>query len=180
MTEELRKRAKAVNFGVIYGISAFSLADDIGVSRVQAQNYIDAYFKRHPAIRDYLDETVKKAREDGFVSTMFGRRRYITELSAKNKNLQAFGERVAMNTPIQGTAADIIKKAMVDTDAALKAAGMKARIVLQIHDELIVEAPADEAVVAAAILKDKMENTVKLLVPLVAEAHIGKSWFEAK
>lgn len=180
VTEELRKRAKAVNFGVIYGISAFSLADDIGVSRVQAQNYIDAYFKRHPAIRDYLDETVKKAREDGFVSTMFGRRRYITELSAKNKNLQAFGERVAMNTPIQGTAADIIKKAMVDTDAALKAAGMKARIVLQIHDELIVEAPADEAVVAAAILKDKMENTVKLLVPLVAEAHIGKSWFEAK
>lgn len=180
VTEELRKRAKAVNFGVIYGISAFSLAEDIGVSRMEAQEYIDAYFKRHPDIRDYLDDTVKKARDNGFVSTMFGRRRYIPELAAKNKNLQSFGERVAMNTPIQGTAADIIKKAMVDTDAALKAAGMKARLILQIHDELIVEAPVEEAEAAAAILKEKMENTVKLLVPLVADAHIGKSWFDAK
>lgn len=180
VTEELRKRAKAVNFGVIYGISAFSLAEDIGVSRAEAQNYIDAYFKRHPAIRDYLDETVKKATADGFVSTMFGRRRYIPELGAKNKNLRAFGERVAMNTPIQGTAADIIKKAMVDTDKALKAAGMKARLILQIHDELIVEAPVEEAQAAAAILKEKMENTVNLLVPLVADAHTGKSWFDAK
>ncbi len=180
VTEELRKRAKAVNFGIIYGISAFSLAEDIGVSRKEAQEYIDAYFRKYPQIRDYLDETVKKAKEAGYVSTLFGRRRYVPELNAKNKNLVAFGERVAMNTPIQGTAADIIKKAMVDTDAALKAAGMKARLILQIHDELIVEAPEDEAERAAAILKEKMENTVKLLVPLVADAHIGKSWFDAK
>ncbi|MBQ7048839.1 MAG: DNA polymerase I [Clostridia bacterium] len=180
VSEELRKRAKAVNFGVVYGISAFSLAEDIGVSRKEAQDYIDAYFKKHPAIRDYLDATVKKGKADGYVSTIFGRRRYIPELSAKNKNLQAFGERVAMNTPIQGAAADIIKKAMVDTDAALKAANLKARLILQIHDELIVEAPVDEAEKAAQILKEKMENTVKLLVPLVADAHVGKSWFDAK
>ena len=131
-------------------------------------------------VRDYLDNTVKKAKEDGFVSTLFGRRRYIPELAAKNKNLVAFGERVAMNTPIQGTAADIIKKAMVETDAALKAAGMKARLILQIHDELIVEAPEEEAEAALALLKEKMENTVKLLVPLVADANLGKSWFDAK
>lgn len=181
VTEEQRKRAKAVNFGVIYGISAFSLAEDIGVSRKEAQTYIDNYFKSHPAIKEYLDSTVKKAKEEGYVSTMFQRRRNIPELKAKNKNLQAFGERVAMNTPIQGTAADIIKKAMVETAAALKAAGLKARLILQIHDELIVEAPVEEAEKAAWILKDKMENRVKLgVVPLVAEAHIGKSWFETK
>lgn len=181
VTEEQRKRAKAVNFGVIYGISAFSLAEDIGVSRKEAQTYIDNYFKSHPAIKEYLDNTVKKAKEDGYVSTAFMRRRNIPELKAKNRNLQAFGERVAMNTPIQGTAADIIKKAMVETDAALKEAGLKARLILQIHDELIVEAPVEEAEAAAAILKDKMENRVKLgIVPLVADAHIGKSWFDAK
>lgn len=180
VTPELRKRAKAVNFGIIYGISAFSLAEDIGVSRKMAQDYIEAYFRKYPKIRDYMDQTVRKAKETGYVSTLFGRIRYVPELKAKNRNLVAFGERVAMNTPIQGTAADIIKKAMVDTDAALKAAGMKARLILQIHDELIVEAPEDEAEAAAALLKEKMENTVKLLVPLVADAHVGKSWFDAK
>lgn len=180
VSDELRKRAKAVNFGIIYGISAFSLSEDIGVSRKEAQDYIDAYFRKYPQVRDYLDETVKTAKENGYVSTLFGRRRYVPELSARNKNLVAFGERVAMNTPIQGTAADIIKKAMVDTDAALKAEGLSARLILQIHDELIVEAPENEAEHAAALLKEKMENTVKLLVPLVADAHIGKSWFDAK
>lgn len=180
VTPELRKRAKAVNFGIIYGISAFSLAESTGVSRKAAQDYIDAYFIRYPRIRDYMEETVRKARETGYVSTIFGRRRYVPELRAGNKNVQAFGERVAMNTPIQGTAADIIKKAMVDTDRALKEAGMKARLILQIHDELIVEAPEDEAEAAAALLKREMENTVKLLVPLLADAHIGKSWFDAK
>ncbi len=180
VNEEMRKRAKAVNFGVIYGISAFSLAEDIGVSRAEAQNYIDAYFRRHRGVTDYLEETVRKAKEDGYVTTMLGRRRYIPELAAKNKNLQAFGERVAKNTPIQGAAADIIKKAMVDTDKALKDAGLSARLILQIHDELIVEAPVEEAEAAARILKEKMENTVSLLVPLVADAHVGKSWFDAK
>lgn len=180
VSDELRKRAKAVNFGIIYGISAFSLSEDIGVSRKEAQDYIDAYFRKYPQVRDYLDETVKTAKENGYVSTLFGRRRYVPELSARNKNLVAFGERVAMNTPIQGTAADIIKKAMVDTDAALKAEGLSARLILQIHDELIVEAPENEAEHAAALLKEKMENTVKLLVPLVADAHVGKSWFDAK
>ncbi len=180
VTSELRKRAKAVNFGIIYGISAFSLAEDIGVSRKMAQDYIDAYFRKYPKIRDYMDETVKKAKENGYVSTLFGRRRYVPELKAKNRNLASFGERVAMNTPIQGTAADIIKKAMVDVHEALKAAGMRSRLILQIHDELIVEAPEDEAEEAARILKEKMENTVKLLVPLVADAHTGKSWYDAK
>ncbi len=180
VTEELRKRAKAVNFGIVYGISAFSLAEDIGVSRKEAQDYINAYFAKYPAVRDYLDSTVKQAKADGFVSTMFGRRRYVPELNNRNKNIVAFGERVAMNTPIQGTAADIIKKAMVDTAAALKEAGMKAHLVLQVHDELIVEAPAEEAEAARAILKEKMESTARLLVPLVADAHIGKTWLEAK
>jgi len=180
VSDELRKRAKAVNFGIVYGISAFSLSEDIGVSRKEAQEYIDAYFRKYPMVKDYLEATVAKAKEDGFVSTLLGRRRYIPELSAKNKNLVAFGERVAMNTPIQGTAADIIKKAMVETDAALKAASMKARLILQIHDELIVEAPVEEAEAAARLLKEKMENTVKLLVPLVADAHVGDSWFDAK
>ncbi len=184
VTEEQRKRAKAVNFGVVYGISAFSLAEDIGVSRKEAQQYIDTYFKRHPAIKEYLDKTVAKARETGYIDTAVSlRRRYIPELKSKNKNQQAFGERVAMNTPIQGAAADIIKKAMVETDAAFKEAGLKARIILQIHDELIIEAPVEEAETAAAILKDKMENKVRLhmpYVPLVADAHVGKSWFDAK
>ncbi len=180
VSDEMRKRAKAVNFGIVYGISAFSLSEDIGVSRKEAGEYIDAYFRKYPGVRDYLEQTVKKAKEDGYVNTLFGRRRYIPELAAKNKNLVAFGERVAMNTPIQGTAADIIKKAMVDTDTALKEAGMKSRLILQIHDELIVEAPVEEAEAALALLKEKMENTVKLLVPLVADAHAGKSWFDAK
>ncbi len=180
VNSEMRKRAKAVNFGIVYGISAFSLSEDIGVSRKEAGEYIDAYFRKYPKVKEYLEETVKKAKADGYVSTLFGRRRYIPELAAKNKNLAAFGERVAMNTPIQGTAADIIKKAMVETDKALKEAGMKARLILQIHDELIVEAPEEEAERALLILKEKMENTVKLLVPLVADAHVGKSWFDAK
>ena len=180
VSDEMRKRAKAVNFGIVYGISAFSLSEDIGVSRKEAGEYIDAYFRKYPKVKEYLEETVKKAKENGYVNTLFGRRRYIPELAAKNKNLAAFGERVAMNTPIQGTAADIIKKAMVETDAALKAAGMKARLILQIHDELIVEAPEEEAEKAREILREKMENTVKLLVPLVADAHVGKSWFDAK
>ncbi len=180
VSDELRKRAKAVNFGIVYGISAFSLAEDIGVSRKEAQDYIDAYFRKYPLVKEYLDETVKCAKQQGYVSTLFGRRRYVPELAAKNKNLVAFGERVAMNTPIQGTAADIIKKAMVDTDAALKEAGMRSRLILQIHDELILESPEAEAERASEILKEKMENTVKLLVPLVADAHIGKSWFDAK
>ncbi len=180
VTEEMRKRAKAVNFGIVYGISAFSLAEDIGVSRKEAQNYINSYFAKYPSVREYLDETVKKAKADGYVSTMFGRRRYVPELNARNKNVVAFGERVAMNTPIQGTAADIIKKAMVDTDTALKEAGMRARLVLQVHDELIVEAPVEEAEAASAILKEKMENTARLLVPLVADAHSGPTWLSAK
>ncbi len=178
VTEELRKRAKAVNFGIVYGISSFSLAEDIGVSRKEAQDYINAYFRKYPAVREYLDSTVAKAKEDGYVSTMFGRRRYIPELKAKNKNTVAFGERVAMNTPIQGTAADIIKKAMVDTDAALKEAGLKARLILQVHDELIVEAPAEEAEAVKELLTEKMQNTARLLVPLIAEAHAGKTWLD--
>lgn len=180
VNEELRKRAKAVNFGIVYGIGAFSLAEDLGVSRKDAADYIESYFKRFPAVKDYLNATVAKAKEDGYVTTVFGRRRYIPELKAKNKNLVSFGERAAMNTPIQGTAADIIKKAMVETDAALKKQGLKAKLILQIHDELIVEAPENEAETVKKLLTECMENACKLTVPLSVDVGVGKNWFEAK
>lgn len=180
VNEELRKRAKAVNFGIVYGIGAFSLAEDLGVSRKDAADYIESYFKRFPAVKDYLNATVAKAKEDGYVTTVFGRRRYIPELRAKNKNLVSFGERAAMNTPIQGTAADIIKKAMVETDAALKKAGLKARLILQIHDELIVEAPESEAEAVTKLLTECMENACLLTVPLSVDVGVGKTWFDAK
>lgn len=180
VTSELRKRAKAVNFGIMYGIGAFSLSDDIGVSRAEAQAYIDQYLAGYPGIDAYLKETIAKAYEDGYVTTLFGRRRYIPELKASNGMQRKFGERVAMNSPIQGTAADIIKLAMVRVHKRLRDEGIDARLILQVHDELLVEAHRSVADRAREILKHEMENAVTYSVPLDVDIHIGNNWYEAK
>ncbi|MBR6776289.1 MAG: DNA polymerase I [Clostridia bacterium] len=180
VTPAMRKHAKAVNFGIVYGISAFSLADDIGVTRKEASEYINTYFARYPKIKEYLDSCKENAKEAGYVTTLFGRRRNIPELRSPKANLRAFGERVAMNTPIQGTAADIIKIAMVKTEKALSQSGLDARLILQVHDELIVEAKESDAQKAMEILVSCMEKACDLKVPMSVDAHIGKNWFEAK
>lgn len=180
VTPEMRNRAKAVNFGIVYGIGAFSLSKDIGVSVKQADKYIRDYLSLYAGIDSYMKSVVEKAKADGYVTTMFGRIRKIPELASSNHNLRAFGERVAKNMPIQGTAADIIKIAMIRVYERLKQENMQARLILQVHDELIVEAPENEAEKAARILSEEMQNAVALNVPLPADAGIGKTWFEAK
>lgn len=180
VTPELRRRAKAVNFGIVYGIGEFSLAKDLGITRKMAKEYIENYLATYHDVDRYLKETVERAKEDGFTTTMFGRRRNIPELKASNRNLRAFGERVAMNSPIQGTAADVIKIAMINVSRALKKEGIDARLIMQVHDELIVEASEECADRAAEILVDEMENAVKVCVPLTADCGMGKTWFEAK
>ena len=180
VTPELRKRAKAVNFGIVYGIGDYSLSEDLGISRAQAKQYIESYLEGFPKVCEYLENIKEQARKDGYVSTLFGRRRYIPELSASNKNLQHFGERVAMNSPIQGTAADVIKIAMINVQRKLKEAGIDAKLILQVHDELLVEAHKSCVEEAKAILVREMENAVSLSVPLDVEAGVGETWFEAK
>ena len=180
VTKELRTKAKAVNFGIVYGIGDFSLSQDLHVSRKAAREYIDSYLSTFTGVDKYLKNTVAAARENGYTTTRFGRRRPIPELASSNKNLQAFGERVAMNSPIQGTAADIIKIAMINTDRALKEANIDARLILQVHDELIVEAARDCADKAAEILKREMENAADTRVPLSAEVNMGDNWYDAK
>ncbi len=180
VTSEMRKKAKAVNFGILYGIGAFSLADDLGVSRVQAQTYIDQYLEGFPRVDAYLKEVVREAYEHGYVTTLFGRKRYIPELSGKNKMQQKFGERVAMNSPIQGTAADLIKIAMVRVHRRLLEEGLDARLILQVHDELLLESHRDCAKRAEEILRCEMENAASLSVPLTVEIHTGENWYEAK
>lgn len=180
VTSQLRSRAKAVNFGIVYGIGAFSLAKDIGVTRKEADSYIKEYLRLYSGIDNYMKNVVEQAKSDGYVTTMFGRRRYLPELSASNHNLRAFGERVARNMPIQGTAADIIKIAMIRVHDRLKKENMKSRLILQVHDELIVESPEDEAESAAALLSEEMQSAVSLSVPLTADAGIGRTWYDAK
>ncbi len=179
VTHELRGRAKAVNFGIVYGISAFSLAQDVGVSQAEAKAYIDAYLAKYSGVRQYMDTTIARAKELGYVSTLFGRRRALPELHASNYNLRSFGERVARNMPIQGTAADIIKLAMIRVHRRLAKELPEAKLLLQVHDELIVECPAALGDRAAAILKEEMENTVSYPVPLIADAGVGQSWADA-
>lgn len=180
VTPKMRSSAKAVNFGIVYGIGAYSLAQDIGVSRAEAARYIDGYFKTYPEIAKYMENAVEEAKEKGYSTTMFGRRRYLPELKSSNGMLRAFGERVARNMPIQGTAADIIKLAMIRTRDKLLESGLDARVILQVHDELIVEAKADIAKEAGKILEYEMEHAAKLMVPLIVDIHRGKDWYEAK
>lgn len=180
LTPLMRSRAKAVNFGIVYGISAFSLSKDIGVTVKEAKEYINNYLNHYSGVSKYMKEVVEDAEEKGYVETMFKRRRYLPEITSSNFNLRSFGKRVAMNMPIQGAAADIIKIAMLKVENRLIAENLKSKLILQVHDELIVEAPEDESKKVAAILKEEMEKAVNLKVPLIAETSIGKTWYDAK
>ncbi len=175
-----RSRAKAVNFGIVYGISAFSLAQDIGVYQNEAKAYIEAYLRHYSGVRSYMKDVVEQAKGDGYVTTLFGRRRDLPELKSSNFNLRSFGERVALNMPIQGTAADIIKLAMVHVHQRLQKEQLQAKLIMQVHDELIVECPEQEKAVVQAILTEEMQNAVSYSVPLLVDAHSGRSWYEAK
>ncbi|MEG1835445.1 MAG: DNA polymerase I [Oscillospiraceae bacterium] len=180
VTPLMRSRAKAVNFGIVYGIGAFSLGKDIGVSRAEADKYIKDYLHHYSGVNQYMTQVVEQAKKDGYVTTLFKRRRYLPELSSSNGMLRSFGERVARNMPIQGAAADIIKIAMIRVYNRLKSENMKARLLLQVHDELIVEAPLDEAEKAAKIVSEEMENACNMKVRLKSDANIGKTWYDAK
>ena len=180
VTSLQRSNAKAVNFGIIYGIGAFSLAQDIGVSRKEAESYIESYFARYPKIKEYMDKTIRDAYENGYVTTIFHRRRPMPELRASNFVQRSFGERVAMNMPIQGTAADIMKLGMLRTDRALRESGLRARLLLQVHDELLIEAHRDDAEAAGKLLKEAMEGAATLSVPMVVDVHTGKNWYETR
>ena len=180
VTPLMRSRAKAVNFGIVYGIGAFSLSKDIHVSRKEADQYIKDYLAHYSGVDRYMKEVTEQAKDQGYVETMFGRRRYLPELASSNFNLRAFGERVARNMPIQGAAADIIKIAMIRVERRLREENMRARLILQVHDELIVEAPEEEAQRVAALLREEMERSAQLKAPLVAEAAVGKTWYDAK
>ena len=179
ITKELRSRAKAVNFGIVYGIGAFSLAKDIGVSNKEAKEYIESYLRHYSGVDKYMSRMIDLAKERGYAETLFNRRRYLPELASSNHMLRSFGERVARNMPIQGTAADIIKIAMVKVDKRLAEENMKSKLILQVHDELIVEAPEDEAEKALAIVTEEMENACKMKVLLRADGNIGKTWYDA-
>ena len=175
----MRSRAKAVNFGIVYGISAFSLSQDIGVSVKDAKAYMDAYFDQYRGVAEYMTKVIENAGELGYVSTLYGRRRDLPELSSMNHNIRSFGERVALNMPVQGTAADIIKLAMVKAYITMRERGLKAELVLQVHDELIVECPEEEKDEVSSVLKESMENAVSLSVPLTVEVNCGRNWAEA-
>lgn len=180
VTSEMRARAKAVNFGIVYGISDYGLSRDIGVSRKEAGQYIESYFAKYCGVKKFIEEVVAEARRNGYVTTMLGRRRYLPDINSSNFNKRSFAERTAMNTPIQGTAADIIKKAMIDVFNALRQANMKSRILLQVHDELVLEVVEDEVQAVSRIVKEAMEKAISLDVPLIAEVKLGANWAQAK
>ena len=175
-----RRHAKAVNFGIVYGISEFSLADDIGVSRYEAKAYIDSYLANYMGVRTYMQDVVQQARQQGYTQTLYGRRRYIPELTSSNFNIRQGAERIALNTPIQGTAADLMKLAMIRVDAALSEHYPQATLLLQVHDELIVECPREQADAVAQLVSEQMQQVAQLRVPLLAEAKWGESWYDAK
>jgi len=183
MDPMVRRRAKAINFGIIYGISPFGLAQQLGIEQGEAKAYIDAYFARYPGIRDYMERTKAAARQAGYVTTLFGRRCYVPGINDKNPARRSFMERAAINAPLQGTAADIVKRAMIRVPPALEAAGLRARMLLQVHDELLLEAPADEAEETARVVRAVMEAAplpvIELAVPLVADSGIADNWAEA-
>jgi DNA polymerase-1 len=180
VTDLQRRNAKAVNFGIVYGISSFGLSQDLSITQKEAKSYIEQYFKTYPGIKVFLDKTVADAKESGYCVTMFGRRRPVPELKSSNFNQRSFGERVAMNSPIQGTAADIIKYAMVNVYDALKAKGLKSKLILQIHDELLIETRENEVEQVREILSHEMQNACQLAVKLEIDLHTGSDWYEAK
>jgi DNA polymerase-1 len=180
VNKEMRGRAKTVNFAVIYGIGAYSLGNRLGISGAEAREFIDRYFERFPGVRRYLDEQMELARKQGYVETLTGRRRYIPEITSKNFNVRAFGERAATNAPIQGSSADLIKIAMIRIHRALKDEEMRARMLLQVHDELLLEVPHGEVDATVALVKDRMEGAAKLDVPLLVETGSGSNWLACK
>ncbi|MDR1699654.1 MAG: DNA polymerase I, partial [Lachnoclostridium sp.] len=180
VSERQRSNAKAVNFGIVYGISGFGLSRDLHITKKEAMHYIDDYFETYPGVKAFMDSLVKQGKEQGYVTTMFGRRRPIPELSSSNFMQRQFGERIAMNSPIQGTAADIIKIAMIRVNKKLKEAGLSSQLILQIHDELLVETKSDEVEVVSKILQEEMEQAADLSVALIAEVKQGANWYEAK
>ena len=180
VTDLQRRNAKAVNFGIVYGISSFGLSQGLSITRKEAAEYIEKYFETYPDIKSFLDGLVEKAKDCGYAETLFGRRRPVPELSDSNFMKRSFGERVAMNSPIQGTAADIIKIAMNRVRRRLQEEGFKSRLILQVHDELLIEAPEEELQAVSALLEEEMVHAADLAVALVADVHSGHSWYEAK
>lgn len=180
VTKEERTKAKAVNFGIVYGISDFGLAEQIHTSRKQAKEYIAQYLEKYSGIKDFMEKIDIDAKENGYVTTMFGRRRNIPELKSQNFMVRQFGSRAALNMPIQGTAADIMKMAMIEVDKKLEEKNLESKIVLQVHDELLLEVPKEETEEMTKILKDSMENVVKLSVPLTSEISSGETWNDCK
>lgn len=180
VTKEQRSNAKAVNFGIVYGISDFGLGEQLGISRKIAKQYIEEYLQEYAGIKNFMDDMKEKAKETGYVETLFNRRRYIPELKSNNYMVRQFGERAAMNTPIQGTAADIMKIAMINVYKKLIEENLEAKIVLQVHDEMMIEAPLAEAEKVKEIVKTEMEGAIKLNVPLIAEVSEAENWYECK
>ena len=180
VTELQRRNAKAVNFGIVYGISSFGLSQDLSITRKEAQDYIEQYFHTYPKIKEFLDRTVEQAKRDGYVTSLYGRKRPVPELSSSNFMQRSFGERVAMNSPIQGTAADIIKIAMNRVRKRLEAEGLKSRLILQVHDELLIEAEENELEQVERLLREEMQHAAELSVPLEVDVHTGNNWYEAK
>ena len=176
VTSQQRSAAKAINFGIVYGISSFGLARGTGISRTEAQEYIDRYFQRYSKVKEYLDSTVAEARKQGYVTTILGRRRYLPEINSRNWTRRQFAERMAMNTPVQGSAADLIKLAMLAVEQRIKQEGLRARMLLQVHDELLFEYPDAERDTLAAAVKEEMEGVLQLAVPLLVEITTGDSW----
>lgn len=180
VTPNDRRNAKAVNFGVVYGISDFGLANNLGITRKAAKFYIDTYFERFPGIKAYMESIVREARDKGYVETIYHRRRGLPDINSRNFNVRNFAERTAINSPIQGSAADILKVAMINLDKALTAGNYQARMLLQVHDEIVLEVPRYELEAVQQLVKDTMESAIQLSVPLIADENTGQTWYEAK
>ena len=178
VTPQMRRNAKAVNFGIVYGISSFGLSQDLSITRSEAAEYIEKYFATYPGVKSFLDELVKNAKEKGYVTTMYGRKRPVPELKSGNFMQRQFGERVAMNAPIQGTAADIMKMAMINVERELKNNGLKSQVLLQVHDELLVEVPEEEKEITVDIIRKEMTRVIDLPVSLEVDINIGCNWYE--
>lgn len=180
VTSDMRRAAKAVNFGIVYGISDYGLSQNLDITRKEAAKFIENYLNSFPGVKEYMDDIVRDAKQTGYVTTILNRRRYLPEITSSNFNLRSFAERTAMNTPIQGSAADIIKKAMIDMAERLKIENMQTKMLLQVHDELIFEAPPEEIALLEKIVPEVMENAIKLIVPLKVDYAFGSSWYDTK
>jgi DNA polymerase-1 len=180
VTPNMRRQAKAVNFGIVYGISDYGLSQNLGITRKAAQQYIDTYFEKYPGVKEYMERIVRQAKDQGFVETLYHRRRYLPDINSRNYNIRSFAERTAINTPIQGSAADILKIAMIELNKRLKEEKLEATMLLQVHDELVFEVPEKELETLDKLVSEVMENAVSLHVPLITDSSWGKTWYEAK